>query len=118
MKSPSQFKGVFIHREPIDMRKGMDGLAEVVQSEKMGELMGSYLFVFCGKRKDRIKVLYFDRSGFALWQKRLEKSKFSWPKKHEDTVVTLTPEQFEWLLDGYDIWKMKPFEKVHFDLIY
>ena len=46
--------------------------------------------------------------------KRLEQAKFPWPKKHESEVVSLSPEQFEWLLEGYDVWKMKPFEKMHF----
>src|ERR1700761_7072126 len=114
MKSPSEFKGVFLHREPVDMRKAINGLSAIVFSSGMGELMGPYLFVFCGKKRDGIKVLYFDKSGFALWQKRLEKSKFPWPKKRLESTVAITPEQFEWLLDGYDVWKMKPFETLHF----
>ncbi len=62
-----------------------------------------YLFVFCGRRRDLIKVLYFDSSGFCLWLKRLEKDKFPWPKKLDSEVVSLTPSQFAWLLEGYDI---------------
>lgn len=117
MKSPYEFKGIFIHRNPVDMRKAINGLSVLVQEAGMGELMGPYLFVFAGRRRDLIKVLYFDRSGFALWQKRLEKAKFPWPKKHADEVVYLTPEQFVWLLDGYDVWKMRPFETLHFDRV-
>lgn len=83
----------------------------------MGDLMESHLFVFTGRRRDVIKVLYFDRSGFALWQKRLEEAKFPWPRKHTDAVVRLTPEQFAWLLDGYDVWKMKPFESLFFERV-
>ena len=117
MKSPSQFKGVFLHREPIDMRRAINGLSQIVFEAGMGDLMGPYLFVFCGKRRDGIKILYFDQSGFALWQKRLEKDRFPWPKRHFDAVVTLTPEQLEWLLSGYDVWKMKPFENLHFERV-
>lgn len=80
----------------------------------MGELMGPYLFAFCNRRRDLMKVLYFDRSGFAMWIKRLEREKFPWPKKVEEGTVQLTPEQFSWLLSGYDIWKMKPFEELNF----
>lgn len=94
--------------------KAINGLSGIVESAGMGELMGPNLFVFSGKRRDVIKVLYFDRSGFALWQKRLERDKFSWPKKFPDEVVHLSPEQFAWLLDGYDVWKMKPFAELHF----
>jgi transposase len=83
----------------------------------MGELMGPNLFVFCGKRRHSIKILYFDKSGFALWQKRLEKERFAWPKKHESEVVRLTPSQMQWLLDGYDVWKMKPFEELRFSRV-
>jgi transposase len=117
MKSVREFQGVFIHRDPVDMRKAINGLSEIVQQAAMGELMGPYLFVFSGRRRDLVKVLYFDRTGFALWQKRLEKAKFSWPKRHSDDVVTLTPEQFSWLLDGYDVWKMKPFEALNFSKV-
>ncbi len=114
MKRPEDFAGIFIHRERVDMRKSINGLSEIVSEAKMGEIQGPYLFVFAGRRKDTIKVLYLDRSGFALWQKRLELARFPWPKKESEEVVRLTPEQFSFLLDGYDVWKVKPFEKVDF----
>ncbi len=117
MKSPSSFKGVFIHRETVDMRKAINGLAAIVQESVMGELMGPYLFVFCGKRRDVMKVLYFDKSGFCLWQKRLEKEKFPWPKRLTDQVIHISTDQFAWLLEGYDVWKMKPFEGLHFEKV-
>lgn len=117
MKSVSEFEKVLIHREPVDMRRGINGLCEIVGMEHMGELMKAHLFVFCGRRRDSIKVLYFDRSGFALWQKKLEKDKFPWPRKFVEKVVTLTPEHFDWLLSGYDVWKMKPFEKLNFEKV-
>jgi len=117
MKAISEFKGVFIHRGPVDMRKGINGLSEVVALAKMGDLMGPYLFVFAGRRKDLLKILYFDRSGFALWQKRLEKARFLWPRKLPEDVVHITAAQLSWLLDGYDIWKMKPFEELHFERV-
>jgi transposase len=115
MKALTEFQGIFIHREPVDMRKAINGLSEIVGAEVMGELMGPNLFVFCGKRRDVMKILYFDKSGFALWQKRLEQEKFPWPRKHEQTVVKVTAEQLRWLLDGYNVWKMKPFEELSFD---
>jgi len=117
MKSPADFKGVFIHREPVDMRKAINGLSAIVQEAGMGELMGPYLFVFCGKRRDVMKVIYFDHSGFAMWQKRLEREKFPWPKKSSDQVVHISTEQFAWLLDGYDVWKMKPFTELNFERV-
>jgi transposase len=70
MKSVREFTEVFLHREPVDMRKAINGLSEIVQSTEMGELMKPQLFVFTNRRRDLIKMLYFDRSGFALWMKR------------------------------------------------
>lgn len=117
MKSISEFKGVFIHKGPVDMRKGINGLSEVVQMANMGDLMGPYLFVFSGRRKDLLKILYFDRSGFALWQKRLEKDRFVWPKKLDGEVIHITAPQLEWLLEGYDVWKMRPHEALKFECV-
>jgi transposase len=126
MRAISEFQGIFIHRDPIDMRKAINGLCEIVESEGMGGLMGPNLFVFSGKRRNTLKILYFDKSGFALWQKRLENDKFAWPRLRArrgaseevqplpEPVFHLTAEQLRWLLDGYDVWKMKPFEELHF----
>ena len=82
VKSPSEFNNIFMHRDPVDMRRGILGLSDLVQAASMGDLTGKNLFVFSGRRKDSIKVLYFDRSGFCLWQKkqRIENrdSRFDW----------------------------------------
>lgn len=117
MKSVRAFAGVYLHREPVDMRKAIDGLTAIVQETGMGELMGPNLFVFTNRRRDLMKIVYFDRSGFALWTKRLEKDRFAWPRREQIATVTLSSEQFEMLLDGYDVWRMKPFEKLHFSAV-
>jgi transposase len=117
MKEIKSFASVFIHKEPVDMRRGINGLSEIVQSTLMGDLMGKNLFIFSGRRKDSIKILYFDRSGFCLWQKRLERDRFPWPKKLTGSIVKITPEQLCWLLDGIDVWKLKPFEEFYFEKV-
>ena len=117
MRAPIYFTNIFIHKEPVDMRRGINGLSDIVSVAEMGDLSGRNLFVFCGKRRDSIKVLYFDRSGFALWQKRLEEAKFIWPRKHTESVVQISPDQLAWLLDGYDVWKMKPFENLFYERV-
>lgn len=117
MKSPSEFKKVFLHRDPVDMRKAINGLSVLVAEAGMGNLMEPHLFVFTGKRKNTIKVLYFDRSGFCLWQKRLEKEKFPWPKKSFVENIELSTEQFTWLLEGYDVWRMRPFNELNFEKV-
>lgn len=115
MRSVREFTSVFIHRGPVDMCRGINGLSEIVQLSMMGDLMGKNLFVFCGRRKNTIKVLYFDKFGFCLWQRRLENDKFAWPKKAKDDVLHISTEQFAWLLEGFDVWKMKPFEEIKFE---
>ncbi|HNP99172.1 MAG TPA: IS66 family insertion sequence element accessory protein TnpB [Bacteroidia bacterium] len=117
MKSVKDFYSVYIHKDPVDMRRGIHGLCDLVQFCGMGDLAGKNLFVFTGRRRDLIKVLYFDRSGFCLWQKRLEKDRFPWPKKISEKIIFLSPEQFAWLLDGYDVWKIKPFASAHFERV-
>lgn len=117
MRSAREFESVFIHREPVDMRKSIQGLCEIVQFEGMGEWMRPSLFVFSGKRRSTIKILYFDRSGFCLWQKKLDREKFPWPKKDFREVIPISPEQLEWLLQGYDVWKMRPFAHLKFERV-
>jgi transposase len=97
---------VYLHREPIDMRRGRNGLAALVR-EGMQEdpFAAQALYVFIGRRYDALKILSWDRNGFAVWWKKIESDeKFRWPRMLEDDVVTLTAEQLNWLLDGYDVW--------------
>lgn len=117
MKAPRDFKNVFLHRDPVDMRKAINGLSSLVESEGVGNLFEPSLFVFCGRRRHSIKILYFDRSGFCLWQKRLESEKFPWPRKDLREVVHISTEQLEWLLSGYDVWKMQPFKELKFERV-
>ena len=118
MRSLSEFEKVFIHRGPVDMRKSTNGLSQIVQDQMGKNLMEPHLFVFSNRRRDLLKILYFDLSGFALWIKRLEKERFPWcPRRMTEDVVELTPEQLKWLLSGIDIWKHKPFERLNFSRV-
>ena len=85
------------------MRKGFDGLAAIVQQELSKDPFGGHLFVFRGKRGDRLKILAWDGQGFCLFAKRLEKGRFVWPVT-KDGSVTLTPAQLSMLLEGID-WR-------------
>jgi transposase len=97
---------VYLHREPIDMRTGRNGLAALVrEGMQQDPFAAQALYVFIGRRYDALKVLGWDRNGFAIWQKKIEsEEKFHWPRLLEQDVVTLTAEQLNWLLDGYDVW--------------
>ena len=118
------FSGIYLYRDVVDFRKSIDGLAAIV-TEQMGNstsngatLKGANLFIFVGRRRDRMKILYFDRTGFALWYKRLERERFKIPRDLSMPVVAMTARELEWLLEGFDVWKMKPHEALHFNNSY
>lgn len=99
---------VYLHRDPVDFRKSIDGLCAVVEQAMGRSPHHPGLFVFGAKRRDRIKVLYWHRTGFCLWYKRLEEDRFRWPRTANEEVITLDAEQFDWLLRGLDILRMRP----------
>lgn len=115
MKSISEFKNLYIHRDPVDMRKSINGLSAIVEQEMKLDLKSSALFIFCNGRRTHMKILYFDRSGFAIWLKKLEGSKFSWPLKLDEETVSIAISDMELLLEGINVWTR--FEDVHFDQV-
>ena len=93
---------VYLHREPIDFRAGINSLAIVVEQSMGLDPFQRAVFAFCNRRHDRIKLLIYDRSGFWMLLKRLEADRFHWPRSQE-AVLTLTTEELHWLLDGINI---------------
>lgn len=85
-----------------DLRKGIDGLAALVQSQFQLDPFTNTLFLFCGRRCDRIKALYWEGNGFVLLYKRLESGSFQWPRNGEE-VRKLTAQQYRWLMEGLQI---------------
>lgn len=108
MKSIRDFGLILMHKAPVDGRKHINGLSALVESAMGQSPFGGALFVFTTKRRDMVKLLYWNKSGFALWMMRLEQERFRWPKKMDGDVVELSAQQLEWLLEGYDIVRMKP----------
>ncbi len=87
-----------------DMRKQINGLSiQVEQTMELDPFSGS-MFVFCNKRRTIVKALYWDRNGFCLWQKRLERDRFRWPETVEE-VMAISPWQLRWLLDGLEVFQ-------------
>ena len=103
MKMFSEVPEVFLHRDVVDFRKSINGLVGIVEGELEHDAYTGALFVFCNKARDKLKILYWDKTGFALWYKRLEKQKFKWPSKVSNQVFELTEQQLAWLLSGYDV---------------
>ena len=107
---------VYLHRAPVDMRKQIDGLVILAKDVIQQDPMSGALFAFINARRNKLKLLVSERNGFVIWYKRLEQDKFYWPRRAEQDVVTLTGEQLNWLLDGYDVWRMKPHEALRFSV--
>ena len=105
---------IYLHRLPVDFRKAINGLIAVVEQEMQLPLFERSLFVFCNKRRTQLKVLYWDNTGFVLWQKRLEKDKFKWPRLQGGNVIQFSHEHWRWLLRGVDVSKIKPHKTVYF----
>lgn len=113
MMRPGADIAVYLCREPVDLRKSIDGLSVLVEEELELDPFGEQLYVFVNRRGDKVKVLYWERSGFVVWYKRLEKARFPWPAEGE-AVVTMSGRELNWLLDGIDWFRMKPHEELHF----
>ncbi len=95
---------IFVRPGITDMRKQINGLS-VLTEDEMGKDSGSgSLFLFCSRNKRTLKCIYWDRNGFCMWQKKLEKDKFPWPQTEEE-VEEITLDQLKLLLDGIDFWK-------------
>jgi len=117
MRPANDLSAVYLCRDAVDFRKGINGLSVLVEELLELDPFSEQLFVFCNRRRNRIKILYWERSGFCLWQKRLEKARFHWPRRVASETVTLTGQQLNWLLDGYDVMKMKPHKSLFFSSV-
>ncbi|MCH7695975.1 MAG: IS66 family insertion sequence element accessory protein TnpB [Proteobacteria bacterium] len=69
---------------------------------------------FCERPRGKFPRPTYQHNGFCLWQKRLERARFKWPRKVESEVITLTGQQLNWLLDGYDIMRLQPHKRLHY----
>ncbi|WP_153446050.1 IS66 family insertion sequence element accessory protein TnpB [Vibrio algicola] len=107
---------IYLYRESIDFRKSINGLAAIIESDTSLPLGSGALFLFTNKQRDKIKVLYWDKTGFALWYKRLEKAKYKWPYKEKNPVFTLTQFELGRLLSGFTIIGRKPIEMNDFTM--
>lgn len=103
----SEFSGkVFLAVGKTDLRRGIDGLAAIVQGQFELDPFSEALFLFCGRRKDRIKGLLWEGNGFLLVYKRLERGIFQWPRNGAE-ALQITPQQYRWLMEGLSIEQPK-----------
>ena len=117
MRPSNHLAEVFICLHPVDFRKGINGLSILVEAELERDPFSERLFVFRNRGRDKVKILFWERNGFCMWQKRLEKDRFQWPQLGSEKVSVITGQQLNWLLDGYDISAMKGHEELKYSSI-
>jgi transposase len=94
---------IYVKPGYIDMRKQINALSVYVEESLNHNPLSGDLYIFCGKSRRTLKILYWDRNGFCMWQKRLEQDKFPWPL-HEEEVKEITEYELSMLLDGINFW--------------
>ena len=106
---------IYLHRDVVDFRKSINGLMVIVEDELKLSPFNGALFIFCNRRRDKMKALYWDETGFCLWYKRLEKDKFKWPRKSNNSLINLSEQQWNWLLSGLDVSKMQGHQPLDYE---
>ena len=106
----SSVRNYYIACGYTDMRRQIDGLVALVQLQFGHELDEESIFLFCGRRSDRIKALYWDGTGYILLYKRLLDKRFQWPRNIQELKL-LSQQEFRWLMEGLEIVQKKAFKK-------
>jgi len=96
---------VYLALEPHDMRQSFNGLCAAVSDQLHGDPFQGALYVFCNRRRNRLKILFWDGTGLWVAAKRLEKGRFSWPRasRKDQRQLSLTPEALALITDGIDL---------------
>ena len=115
MQRIEDFPEILVWRDSMDFRKGRRSLAAFVQAAMGEQPFSGVLFVFFNRRKTAVKCLYWEKTGFALWEKELEKSRFHVPEKTLPEKIVLTQQQARWLLEGFNMWNLKPHDEVEYE---
>lgn len=118
MLKEMRFPQVYLVCGYTDMRRSIDGLAGMVKQNFGLEPCSGSLFLFCGKRRDRMKALLWEDDGFLLMYKRLDNGAFQWPRSESEAKL-LTQEQFVWLMQGLSVEQPKAIRRAekHKDII-
>ena len=103
------FKQIYFYRPHVDFRKGINGLCLIVQDEMQLNPFERYLFIFTNSRRNKLKALYWDHTGFAMWVKYLIEDKYKWPVHYEDEVIKVNFANLEQFLIGFDPFQV-PFK--------
>ena len=102
---------VYFARDPVDMRKQIDGLSSLLLDP-----FSACLFAFCNRQRDKMKILYWHDNGFCVLYKRLEKGRFKWPSADQD-VLLCSARELKWLLDGLSLDSLENRERLSFKFV-
>ena len=100
MLSQAETKRVYLALGSTDMRTSIDSLSAIVSLQFKLDLFSESLFVFCNRKKDKLKILHWDNNGFWLYYRRLENGRFQWPKADQAGPLAISRRELGWLLDG------------------
>lgn len=117
MRLLTNFSHMYFYSGIVDFRKSIGGLSAIVEKEMNLNLFSDSLFIFISKNRTKIKLLYWDKTGFALWQKTLEEENFKIPKIRNNEIINLNSKDLERLLEGFDIFKIKPHKMLNYSRI-
>ena len=107
---------IYLCASPTDMRKGFDTLAVLVREFLGQDPLSGHLFLFISRRRDRLKILYWDADGFAMWYKRLEQGTFRTPRVSSDAAgVELKASELAMMLEGIDLKSIKRVKRMRLD---
>lgn len=104
---------VYIATGATDMRKSINGLSIMVAEQLALNPLSGHLFCFCNRKRDIVKILYWDRNGFCLWHKRLEKDRFHWPE-NKAHAIDMEGRELSWLLEGLDLGNRTAHERLNY----
>src|SRR5438105_10942433 len=104
MTRPGPEVTVYLCVAPVDMRKQAASLALLVEQSLGRNVFEPALYVFSNRRRDRVRIVYWERNGLCLWSKRVEKQQFIWPRSVSGETVTMSGRELNALLDGFDVW--------------
>lgn len=117
MFSPAYNLKVYIALGSTDMRKSIDGLSILVNEKLKLDLFSGHLFAFCNRKQNIVKILYWDKNGFCLWHKRLEKDCFKWPESQKDVLI-VGRQELTWLIDGLEIHQKSAHKSLKYSIIF
>jgi len=95
---------VYLAKGITDLRKSYGSLSLIVEHGMKLDPYSGHLFLFCNRKRNLLKALYWDKNGYCLWQKRLDKDRFPWPRLSESGVLEISQEQLDWLLRGINFF--------------